>query len=72
MFVRIVKMSFQEDKVEEFLQNFNENKVAIRSYSGCQLLELYRDKNNQYKRCYKLPLPVFLMTNLKPGVWINM
>ena len=46
MFVRIVKMSFQEDKVEAFLNNFNENKLAIRSFEGCKLLELYRDKTN--------------------------
>jgi len=46
MFVRIVKMSFQEDLVGKFLDNFNENKAAIRSFEGCKLLELYRDKNN--------------------------
>ena len=46
MFVRIVKMSFQEDKVETFLNNFNENKAAIRSFEGCKLLELYRDRTN--------------------------
>lgn len=50
MFVRIVKMSFQEDLVGKFLDNFNENKAAIRSFEGCKLLELYRDKNcpNQF------------------------
>ena len=44
MFVRIVKMSFQADKVELFLENFNQNKTKIRNTKGCQLLELYRDK----------------------------
>ncbi|WBX72178.1 putative quinol monooxygenase [Tenacibaculum retecalamus] len=46
MFVRIVKMSFQSEKIEEFLANFNTKKEFIRSSPGCRLLELYRDKNN--------------------------
>ncbi|HRV56410.1 MAG: antibiotic biosynthesis monooxygenase [Mangrovimonas sp.] len=46
MFVRIVKMSFHEDLVDRFLDNFNQNKAAIRSFEGCKLLELYRDKTN--------------------------
>ncbi|MGA8853890.1 MAG: antibiotic biosynthesis monooxygenase family protein [Christiangramia sp.] len=46
MFVRIVKMGFQEDKIEEFLANFEENKAKIRSFDGCKFLELYRDKDN--------------------------
>ncbi|CAL2083818.1 antibiotic biosynthesis monooxygenase family protein [Tenacibaculum sp. 190524A02b] len=46
MFVRIVKLSFQPEKVEEFLSNFNEKKVFIRNAPGCRLLELYRDKEN--------------------------
>ena len=46
MFVRIVKMNFQPDKIEEFLQIFNEKKTSIRNSKGCRLLELYRDKAN--------------------------
>ncbi|SEE60855.1 hypothetical protein SAMN04487765_3370 [Tenacibaculum sp. MAR_2010_89] len=46
MFVRIVKMSFHSEKIEEFLANFNEKKEYIRKSSGCRLLELYRDKTN--------------------------
>ncbi|WP_417786361.1 putative quinol monooxygenase [Tenacibaculum sp.] len=46
MFVRIVKMSFQPEKIEEFLNNFNSKKEFIRNSSGCRLLELYRDKTN--------------------------
>ena len=45
MFVRIVKLSFQSDKVDQFLRNFDENKEKIRNFPGCRLLELYRDKN---------------------------
>ena len=46
MFVRIVKMSFQPEKIEEFLANFNTKKEFIRNSPGCRLLELYRDKTN--------------------------
>lgn len=46
MFVRIVKMSFQYDKIEEFQANFHAVKEQIRNFEGCQFLELYRDKNN--------------------------
>ncbi len=46
MFIRIVKMSFKADKVEDFLTNFNDNKEKIRNTSGCNFLELYRDKTN--------------------------
>ncbi len=46
MFVRIVKMGFQEDKISEFLENFHQNKSKIRGFEGCEFLELYRDKHN--------------------------
>lgn len=46
MFVRIVKMGFHEDKVEAFLNNFEQVKQDIRNYPGNRFLELYRDKNN--------------------------
>ena len=46
MFVRIVKMSFHPEKIEEFLGNFNKKKAFIRKSEGCNLLELYRDKTN--------------------------
>ncbi len=44
MVIRIVKMGFHENKVAEFLNNFNENKSKIRNFEGCKFLELYRDK----------------------------
>ena len=47
MLVRIVKMSFQEDKIEDFLQNFHTNKSEIRNFDGCVFLELYQDKNEK-------------------------
>jgi len=46
MLVRIVKMGFDPDKIETFLQNFEKRKTKIRGFQGCMLLELYRDKNN--------------------------
>ena len=46
MFVRIVKMSFQPEKIDNFLANFNEKKEFIRNSKGCRLLELYKDKTN--------------------------
>lgn len=46
MFVRIVKMSFEPEHIDTFLQNFNLKKDQIRQFNGCQFLELYRDKNN--------------------------
>ena len=45
MFVRIVKMSFDENKIAEFLDNFHQVKNEIRNFEGCQFLELYQDKN---------------------------
>ena len=43
-------MTFQQDKVEEFLTIFNESKDRIRSFPGCQELQLHKDvhTNNIY------------------------
>ncbi len=46
MFIRIVKMGFHEENVATFLAIFESKKQKIRSNNGCQLLELYRDKND--------------------------
>ncbi len=46
MFIRIVKLSFQEDRVTEFLDYFDSIKSKIRHFPGCEFLELYRDKND--------------------------
>ena len=45
MFIRIVKLSFQEDKVTEFLDYFETIKNRVRHFPGCEFLELYRDKD---------------------------
>ena len=46
MFIRIVKMSFEEKHIDTFLENFHQNKTDIRNFNGCRLLELYRDKEH--------------------------
>ncbi|MBC5838117.1 putative quinol monooxygenase [Flavobacterium muglaense] len=47
MFVRIVKLSFHEDKIPDFLANFETIKDQIRAAPGNKLLELYQDQNNK-------------------------
>jgi quinol monooxygenase YgiN len=47
MLIRIVRMTFFEEKVEEFLQNFEANIEKIRNFPGCQHLELWKDENEQ-------------------------
>ena len=47
MFVRIVKMSFHEEKSSKFLENFEFIKEKIRNAPGNRLLELYQDKSDQ-------------------------
>src|SRR5690606_8380115 len=47
MFIRIVKMSFHEDKIADYLANFHEVKDKIRHFEGNTCLELYQDKHNK-------------------------
>lgn len=47
MFVRIVKLSFHEENIGAFLENFESIKDRIRSAPGNRLLELYQDKTNK-------------------------
>ena len=42
MIVRIVKLTFQEDKVNDFITIFNESKDLIRNFEGNSHLELLR------------------------------
>ena len=46
MIQRLVKMTFQEDKIEDFLINFHKNKEKIRAFEGCKHLELWNDKKD--------------------------
>ena len=43
MLIRIVRMTFQPDKTEEFVNIFNNSKDKIRSFPGCKHLELHAD-----------------------------
>ncbi|AFK03267.1 Antibiotic biosynthesis monooxygenase [Emticicia oligotrophica DSM 17448] len=45
MLIRYVRMTFQEDKTEEFQEIFNSSKDKIRAMAGCSHLELLRDIN---------------------------
>jgi len=40
MIVRVVKMEFKEECVEDFIALFEDKKEKIRSFPGCQYLEL--------------------------------
>lgn len=43
MIVRIVKMTLQPDKVDEFLRIFSEIKSRITEFEGCHELQLLQD-----------------------------
>ena len=47
MFVRIVKLSFHEENIPAFLENFELNKEKIRNAPGNRFLELYQDKSKK-------------------------
>jgi len=44
MIRRIVKMTFQPDKIDDFLAIFDESHANIRNFPGCEHLELWRAK----------------------------
>jgi heme oxygenase (mycobilin-producing) len=48
MLIRIVRMNFTEAGVDEFLEIFNSNKIAIRNFPGCTHLELLKDLENPF------------------------
>jgi len=45
MLIRIVRMTFQPEKVGRFLAIFKGSKKQIRSFPGCRELQLHRDVN---------------------------
>ena len=47
MIKRIVKLTFQEDKTEEFLSIFEISKSRIRNFKGCLHVELLRVKKQR-------------------------
>jgi heme-degrading monooxygenase HmoA len=46
MIIRIVKMIFRKEEIENFKQLFEERKSLIRNFEGCTHLELWQDKAN--------------------------
>lgn len=48
MIIRIVKMTFDPAKTQDFLEIFNESKQLIRNMKGCRRLELLRDVNDNH------------------------
>ena len=47
MITRIVKLEFQEDKIEDFLSFFDTIKHIVNEFPGCYGMKLYRDINQQ-------------------------
>jgi heme-degrading monooxygenase HmoA len=47
MIIRIVKMTFKEANIKDFLQMFGEKQTAIASADGCLHLELWNDKSDK-------------------------
>lgn len=45
MLIRIVRMTFQENHIADFLAHFEENKAKIRHFEGCLHLEVWQDAN---------------------------
>ncbi len=43
MIIRIVRMTFHENNIEQFQEVFNESKPYILQMNGCTHLELWRD-----------------------------
>jgi quinol monooxygenase YgiN len=41
--IRVVRMTFEEDKTEDFLKIFNQSKEKIRHFEGCSHLTLMQD-----------------------------
>jgi heme-degrading monooxygenase HmoA len=47
MIIRIVKMTFKEVNIKDFIKMFEEKKTAIANADGCLHLELWNDQNDK-------------------------
>jgi len=47
MLIRIVRLTFREEKIDEFLEIFHRNKNKIRNFPGCHHLELWKDYQSE-------------------------
>lgn len=45
MIIRIVKMTFQPDKIADFIVLFETRRKVIREFAGCEELELWQDSS---------------------------
>lgn len=76
MIIRIVKMSFDPEKVNVFLENFEKHKHLIRDFEGCEYLELLHeiDKPNVFFTHSKWKsdrhLQVYRNSELFASVWV--
>ncbi|MCW3070654.1 MAG: antibiotic biosynthesis monooxygenase [Bacteroidetes bacterium] len=77
MIIRIVKMSFAPEKVNEFLQLFDSSKQQIRNFEGCRHLELLKEANQKnifFTYSYwenESDLEHYRNSALFAGVWAN-
>lgn len=75
MLIRLVRLTFKEDKVETFLENFHLNKTKIRSFPGCLHLEVWRDYHqpNIFMTCSHWEsaddLESYRQSELFKGIW---
>ena len=46
MIVRIVKLTFQEEYINDFITIFKDSKELIRNFEGCTHLQLLQDEND--------------------------
>ncbi len=46
MIHRIVKMTFNPERIEEFIKIFNSSKTKIRNFPGCKNLQLIQSQEN--------------------------
>lgn len=51
MLIRIVRMTFQADKITDFLEIFNHSKEKILSMDGCTHVEVLQDTDNPLIFC---------------------
>ncbi len=49
MIKRIVQMTFEENKIDEFQSFFKARKATIKAFDGCVFLELWQDVNHPNK-----------------------
>lgn len=47
MIIRIVKLTFQPDKVDEFVRLFEEERKTIASFDGCRKVDLWKDNDSE-------------------------